>query len=109
MQKAPLGRFTPQQMKGETVERRLTSDLEEKGRFMWFKKKYPSGKERDLWVTKEGIENRATIDMTVIDKSPPSKVLIIHGTGDEVIPFQVSDLLWMTTGCKRCKRDFGQK
>ncbi|KAL6061974.1 Alpha/beta-Hydrolases superfamily protein [Balamuthia mandrillaris] len=62
-------RFSEEQLK----------EMEEKGKFMW--------RVRDKYweVTKEGYEERASVDMTVV-RDIQSKVLTIHGDSDEVIP-----------------------
>jgi len=84
MQETPTGRFTHRQMK----------ELGKKGSFKWFTNKYPGTNiQKPLYVTKESIEDRNNVDMSVVKNISKCKVLLIHGTGDKVIPFQDAILL----------------
>ncbi|KAI3656379.1 hypothetical protein MP638_000795 [Amoeboaphelidium occidentale] len=85
----PATRFTKEQM----------ACLERDGKFEWKPMKVRGNEEKMYVVTREGLEQRAALNMSAISKSlkakidsgsVPVSVELFHGTADEVIP--VDDL-----------------
>lgn len=81
MKGQPTARFSEEQMK----------ELQEKGSFLWKQITYPSGKKRELRVGLGQIEERANVDIDSVANMKESRVLLLHGTSDQTIPF--SDVL----------------
>jgi pimeloyl-ACP methyl ester carboxylesterase len=90
MNEQPNSRFTVEQM----------AELARVGRFLWRTERYPSGHERQLFITSKQIEERAAVDMNVVTQIRRSRVLVVHGTDDSTVPHEDAKKLHELMGAR---------